>query len=127
MRLTGRETLYLAIDSNIGVGMSRSEEQWRSAILGATSNGNRLSGRVFKGDKYWVAQLPALEVMTQGKSRDDAHAMVKDMLETLVNLPGFSVRVHPDDEDGFEVTSQGPSQLEPAWTRHDSSPESVAR
>lgn len=44
--------------------------------------------------------------------------MVKDMLETLVNLPGFSVRVSPDDEDGFEVTSQVPSQWEPAWSRH---------
>ena len=54
--------------------------------------------------------------MTQGKSKDDAHGMVKDMLETLVNLPGFSIRVHPDDAGGFEVTSPGPSQLEPAWT-----------
>ena len=44
--------------------------------------------------------------------------MVKDMLEALVNLPGFSVRVNTDDEDGFEVTSQVPSQWEPAWGQY---------
>lgn len=50
---------------------------------------------MYKSDKFWVAKLPALEVMTQGRSKDEAYAMVKDMLETLVNLPGFSVRVNP--------------------------------
>lgn len=118
MKFTVREALYLAIDSDSGARMARSEEQWRSVILGGTSNGNRLSGRLHKSDKFWVAKLPALDVMTQGRSKDEAHAMVKDMLETLVNLPGFSVRVSPDDEDGFEVTSQVPSQWEPAWSRH---------
>ncbi len=45
--------------------------------------------------------------------------MVKDMLETLVNLPGFSVRVIPGDEDGFEVTAQVPSQWDPVWDDSD--------
>ena len=31
--------------------------------------------------------------------------MVKDLLEALVNLPGFSVRVDADGQDGFQVTS----------------------
>ena len=90
-------------------------------ILGGTSNGNRLSGSVYKGDKFWVAKLPALEVMTQGRSKDEAYAMVTDMLETLVNLPGFSVRVNPDEQGGFEVTSEGSSRWEPSWNRHGSS------
>lgn len=106
-------------DTVVVVGMGRSEEQWRSAILGGTSNGNRLSGKVHRGNKFWLAKLPALDVMTQGRSKDDAYAMVKDMLETLVNLPGFSVRVIPDDEDGFEVTAQVPSQCEPTWDDSD--------
>jgi hypothetical protein len=97
--------------------MTRSEEQWRSVILGGTSNGNRLSGSVYKSDKFWVAKLPGLEVMTQGRSKDEAYAMVKDVLETLVNLPGFSVRVNPDEQGGFEVTSDSSSQREPSWNR----------
>ena len=98
--------------------MTRSEEQWRSVILGETSNGNRLSGRVYKSEKFWVAKLPGLDVMTQGRSKGEAYAMVKDMLESLVNLPGFSVLVNPDRQDGFEVTAEGSSQWEPSWSRH---------
>ncbi len=111
----------LTIDSESGIRMTRSEEQWRSVILRGTSNGNQISGRVYKGDKFWVAKLPALDVMTQGRTKAEAYAMVKDMLETLVNLPGFSVRVNPDEQGGFEVTSEGSSQWEPAWNRHGSS------
>lgn len=47
--------------------------------------------------------------------------MVKDMLETLVNLPGFSVRVNPDGQGGFEVKSEDRSQWDSSWNRHDSS------
>lgn len=81
--------------------MTRSEEQWRSMSLGGMSDGNRLVGSVYKGSKFWVAKLPARDVMTQGRSKDEAHAMVKDMLETLVRLLGFSVRVNPDEQGGI--------------------------
>ena len=95
--------------------MSRTEEQWRSDILCGTSNGDRLSGRVYKGGRFWLAELPSLDVMTQGRTKDDAYAMVKDLLETLVNLPGFSVHVDPDEEDGFEVASNGVDRWDHAW------------
>lgn len=61
--------------------MTRSEEQWRSVILSGPSNGNQISGRVYKGGKFWVAKLPALDVMTQGRTKIEACGMVKDMLE----------------------------------------------
>ena len=111
----------LTIDNDSGVRMTCSEEQWRSMILSGTSNGNRICGRVYKGDKFWVAKLPALDLMTQGRTKVDAYAMVKDMLETLVNLPGFLVRVNPDEQGSFEVRSEGSSQWESAWNRHGSS------
>ena len=95
--------------------MTCSDEQWRSVILGGTSNGNRRSGRVYKSGRLWVAKLPSLDVMTQGRSKDEAFVMVKDMLETLVNLLGFSLRLIPDEQGGFEVTSEGSSQWEPSW------------
>ncbi len=100
--------------NSMAVGMSRSEQQWRSDILSGTSNGNRLAGRVHKGGTFWLAELPALDVMTQGRTKDDAYAMVKDLLETLVNLPEFLVHVDPDEEGGFEVTSNGIGRRDPA-------------
>ncbi|MCY4597009.1 MAG: hypothetical protein OXC19_19690, partial [Bryobacterales bacterium] len=46
----------LTIDNDSGVRMTCSEEQWRSMILSGTANGNRISGSVYKGDKFWVAK-----------------------------------------------------------------------
>lgn len=87
--------------------MGRSEQEWRAEILGRTSNGNRLSGRRFKDGKCWLAELPSLDVKTQGKTRRDAYAMVKDLLETLVDVPGFSAHVTPIDDGSIQVSSNG--------------------
>ena len=38
-------------------------------------------------------------------TKKDAFAMVKDLLETLVNRPGFLVTVHPGKHGEFEVSS----------------------
>ena len=97
--------------------MSRSEEQWRSEILDGTSNGNHLRGRVYKSEKYWLADVPALDVITQGRTKADAYAMVKDILEALVNLPGFSVRVDADGQDGFQVTSTCQGEGASTWSK----------
>ena len=100
----GRKLNYI---NRVGARMSRSEQQRRTNMLAGTSNGNRLSGGVYKGLKCWLAKLPALPVMTQGLPKGDPYAMVKDLLETLVNLPKLSIHVDPDEEGGFEVTSNG--------------------
>jgi len=55
----------------------------------------RLHGRVYKDGKFWLAEIPILDAMTQGRTRKEAFAMVADLLETLANRPGFSVHVHP--------------------------------
>jgi len=65
----------------------------------------RFNGKVYKDGKYWLAEVPILDVMTQGHTRKEAYIMVKDLLETLANRPGFSVQVHPSKQGVFEVSS----------------------
>ena len=65
----------------------------------------RFSGRVYKDGNFWLAEVPILEAMTQGRTRKEAFAMVEDLLETLANRPGFSVKVHPGTHGDFEVSS----------------------
>ena len=48
----------------------------------------RLHGRVYKDGKFWLAEVPLLDAMTQGHTRKEALAMVADLLETLANRPG---------------------------------------
>jgi predicted RNase H-like HicB family nuclease len=64
----------------------------------------RLHGKVYKDGKFWLAEVPILNAMTQGHTHTEALSMVKDLLETLVNHPGFAVEVYPGEHGEFEVS-----------------------
>lgn len=40
-----------------------------------------LTGRIYKGERYWVAECEAIGSITQGKSRTDACAMLADLIQ----------------------------------------------
>jgi ribosome-binding protein aMBF1 (putative translation factor) len=63
----------------------------------------RVCGRVLKEGKFWLAEIPILDAMTQGRTRKEAYAMVKDLVESLVNRPGFEVRIHRAGDGDFEI------------------------
>ena len=65
----------------------------------------RFYGKVYKDGNFWLAEVPILEAMTQGRTQKEAFTMVEDLLETLANRPGFSVKVHPGKQGDFEVSS----------------------
>ena len=54
----------------------------------------RVQGRIFKDGKFWLAEVPMLDAMTQGRTEKEALVMVKDLVETLAGRPGFSATVH---------------------------------
>jgi hypothetical protein len=64
----------------------------------------RLEGRLERDGGWWLAAIPALDAMTQARTRSRALAMVVDLLETMVDRPGFSARVHPGPGRTFEVS-----------------------
>src|SRR5262249_23980008 len=74
-------------------------------VLKGTPNLMRLHGRVYKDGKFWLAEVPMLDAMTQGRTRKEALGMVADLLETLANRPGFSVQVHPGIHEVFEISA----------------------
>lgn len=43
-----------------------------------------LEGKVWKEGKFWLAEVPSLNVMTQGKSRKDAIFMIEDAIGGLI-------------------------------------------
>ncbi|MBU2648081.1 helix-turn-helix domain-containing protein [bacterium] len=65
----------------------------------------RFSGTIFKDGKFWLAEIPILDLMTQGRTKKEAYKMVADMLESLVNKDGFKVEVYSGKKDKFEVGS----------------------
>lgn len=66
----------------------------------------RFSGSVYKEGKFWLAEVPILDAMTQGYTKKEAFEMVKDLIETLANRPDFSVTVYPQKNGAFEVGSE---------------------
>jgi len=48
----------------------------------------RFSGKIYKDGKFWLAEIPILDLMTQGRTKKEAYEMVADMLEYLVNYKG---------------------------------------
>ena len=48
----------------------------------------RFCGKVYKDGKFWLAEIPILDAMTQGHPRKEAYGMVKDLLETPGNRLG---------------------------------------
>lgn len=65
----------------------------------------RVQGGIFEDDGFWLAEVPILDAMTQGASKEDALDMVKDLVETLANRPGFSVTVHSCPDGNIELGS----------------------
>ena len=70
----------------------------------------RIHGTLEREGKWWAAAVPTLGVFTQGHSRADAHAMVKDAVKTLLNRRDVGVRVE-SAEDGFTVETDPPAAL----------------
>ena len=56
-------------------------------------------GRVWKQGKVWLVEIPALDIMTQGRSRKNALFMIKDAIEMLVDEKGFEVKVITGDRE----------------------------
>lgn len=44
-------------------------------------------------DHWWIIEIPFLDVATQAETREEILEMTKDVIETLVGDPGFTVEV----------------------------------
>lgn len=70
----------------------------------------RFAGRIYKDGKFWLAEIPILDLITQGHTKKEAYLMVADMIETLVNRDGFKVTVYKGTKDTFEVGPRSRNQ-----------------
>lgn len=59
-----------------------------------------LEGKLWKSGKFWLIEVPAVDVMTQGRTRKEALKMIADALEGLVNC------YFPNESKGFKVFVQ---------------------
>jgi predicted RNase H-like HicB family nuclease len=64
----------------------------------------RFEGKLLRDGRFWLAEIPLLDAMTQGRTRTEALKMIGDWLETMVNRPTFRAEVYPRGKSEFEVS-----------------------
>lgn len=64
----------------------------------------RFEGTLVRDGRFWLAEIPLLDAMTQGRTRAEALKMITDWLETMVNRPDFRAEVYPRGKSEFEVS-----------------------
>ena len=62
-------------------------------------------GRYWKEGRFWVIEVPALDVITQGTTKTDALDMIVDAVESLVNIKGFKAIAKEMGKREFSITS----------------------
>ena len=71
----------------------------------------RFEGHLTRDGRFWLAEIPLLDGMTQGKTKGEALRMIGDWLETMVNRKGFHVEVFPTDKTTFEISGSDPAAM----------------
>ena len=72
-----------------------------------------LKGNIWKKDKHWLVELPLLDLMTQGESRQDALFMISDSIKALSQKDFKSKVSGPDSEGNFYLLFENPDELLP--------------
>ncbi len=71
----------------------------------------RFLGRIYKNGRFWLAEIPILDAMTQGHTRKEALEMAADMVETMANTEGFRTEIVLVSDNEFEVDAKDNKSL----------------
>jgi predicted RNase H-like HicB family nuclease/DNA-binding XRE family transcriptional regulator len=71
----------------------------------------RFAGRLSRDGRWWLAEIPMLDALTQGRTRREALEMVKDWIETAVNRGDFHATVHEKGRAEFEVSGSDATSM----------------
>ena len=65
----------------------------------------KFQGKAFKNGKFWLANIPFLELMTQARTKKELLLMVEDLFVTLADKKGFEVNVKCTKDGILEIGS----------------------
>lgn len=63
----------------------------------------RFPGRIRRGGRFWLVEIPAFDAVTQGRTKREALAMAEDLVETMAGVRGFRAAVYPTGGETFEI------------------------
>lgn len=65
----------------------------------------RFQGKLCRDGKWWLAEVPVFDAMTQGRTRKEALDMIADWFLSMIDRKGFSVQIHATGRNDFEASS----------------------
>lgn len=71
----------------------------------------RFEGKLTRDGKWWLAEIPLLEAVTQGRTRKEALEMIVDWVETMVDRRGFRAVVYPRHGSDFELSGNSTAAM----------------
>ncbi len=71
----------------------------------------KFEGVLTRDGKFWVVEIPGLDLMTQGRSKTEALRMAKSVVEDIVGKPKFKVQVESVLENKFLIGSDDTTEL----------------
>ncbi len=70
-----------------------------------------LEGKIRKHKKWWLIEIPVLDLLTQAKSKKEAYFMLGNALELLLNDKGLRIKIIPHSKNTFFLSSNNPISL----------------
>lgn len=64
----------------------------------------KLPGRYWKSNKFWLIEVPALDILTQGTTQKEALLMIKDATESLINNDNVEIAIHQNKKGEFTIS-----------------------
>jgi len=71
----------------------------------------RFEGHLKRDGGSWLVEIPAFDALTQGRTKLEALAMGKDLIETMADVKGFKVTVYTAGTRTFEIGSNSTGVL----------------
>lgn len=73
----------------------------------------KFEGRITKDGRWWLVEVPALEAMTQGRTRTEACEMICDWIRTMLDDPNYEVVVQDRSRrsETVWITAEDPAKL----------------
>ena len=71
----------------------------------------RFSGKVFKDGNFWLAEIPILDIMTQGHTQKESYDMALDVIKSMINKDGFELEIYKGKNGDFEIASPDSKSL----------------
>jgi DNA-binding XRE family transcriptional regulator len=71
----------------------------------------KLTGRIWREGRFWLAEVPMLDALTQGRSEAEALRTLADLVETMADRDGFRATVSRGAGPSIEMGSTDPAVL----------------